>query len=128
MNTTANTASGDPSFLLVHGAWHQATCWAPLQSALTASGWRSDVVDLPSAGPQSTPAAGMYDDADAVSARLRRQDGPVVVVAHSYGELPVTQAVAAHPHVTHLVYLSAYLPTEGDSLTTIHAPDSPAPV
>ncbi|MEW1776908.1 alpha/beta fold hydrolase [Streptomyces sp. NPDC086777] len=60
------------TFLLVHGAWHQSSCWAPLQAALAENGWRSGTVDLPSSGDQSTPNAGMYDDAVAIEEALQR--------------------------------------------------------
>ncbi|MER5907619.1 alpha/beta hydrolase [Streptomyces mirabilis] len=53
-------------------------------------------------------------------ARLRHMEGPVVVVAHSYGGLPVTEVVGDHPNVARLVYLAAYMPTEGESASSIH--------
>ncbi|WP_037782973.1 alpha/beta hydrolase [Streptomyces sp. HGB0020] len=109
-----------PTFLLVHGAWHQSSCWAPLQAALAENGWRSDTVDLPSSGDQSTPNAGMYDDAVAIEEALQRVEGPTVIVAHSYGGIPVTQAAVGHPEISHLVYLAAYMPAEGESMYDIH--------
>ncbi len=114
------TAAVRPSFLLVHGAWHRPTCWAALQGALAAGGWQSRTVDLPSAGSQRTPAAGMHDDAEEIAAQLRQMQGPVVVVAHSYGGFPATQAATDHADVAHLVYLAAYMPAEGESLAGIH--------
>ncbi|CAM5484533.1 MULTISPECIES: alpha/beta hydrolase [Streptomyces] len=117
-----------PSFLLVHGAWHRPACWKPLQDALAVEGLRSHTVALPSSGPQGTPAAGVYDDAEAISARLREIDGPVVVVGHSYGGIPVTEAAAAHPGVVHLVYLAAYMPAEGESLGSLHGREPSKPV
>ncbi|MEV0277397.1 alpha/beta hydrolase [Streptomyces sp. NPDC050610] len=115
-----SAAEPRPTFLLVHGAWHRPTCWAPLQDALTADGWESRTVTLPSAGPQGTPSAGMYADAEEVSAQLRRIPGPVVVVGHSYGGFPVTQAAAGHPNVARIVYLAAYVPEEGESIRGMH--------
>ncbi|MFB7652485.1 MULTISPECIES: alpha/beta hydrolase [unclassified Streptomyces] len=106
-----------PSFLLVHGAWHQSGCWTRLQAALTADGFHSRTVDLPSAGP--APSAGMYDDAEEIAAHLEQTEGPVIVVAHSYGGFPATQT-AARPSLAHLVYLAAYMPAEGDSVGSIH--------
>lgn len=116
---TSPTPTPRPSFLLVHGAWHRSGSWDLVREALSADGWTVRTVDLPSAGPQRTPAAGMYDDADAITAHLRRAEGPVIVVGHSYGGLPLTQA-AAGPPAAHLVYLAAYLPEEGESLLSIH--------
>ncbi|MFH8348852.1 alpha/beta hydrolase [Streptomyces sp. NPDC018045] len=117
------SSAARPSFLLVHGAWHRSTCWTGLQDALTAEGLRSYTVDLPSAGPQGTPTAGVYDDAEAISARLREIDGPVIVVGHSYGGVPVTEA-ADQASVAHLVYLAAYMPAEGQSLGSLHGRDA----
>jgi pimeloyl-ACP methyl ester carboxylesterase len=115
------SASADrPTFLLVHGAWHQSQCWEPLQKELAASGWKSQAIDLPSAGEQREPSAGMYDDAEYIAARLERMEGPVVVVAHSYGGLPVTEAIGGHPNVAAVVYVAAYMPAEGESAASIH--------
>ncbi|UNO43503.1 alpha/beta hydrolase [Streptomyces sp. MST-110588] len=125
--TTTSVTATRPTFLLVPGAWHRPTCWAALQEALTADGRHSRTVALRSAGPQSTPTAGMYDDAEEIAAHLRRIEGPVVVVAHSYGGLPATQAVTGDSNVTHLVYLAAYMPMEGESLGAVHGQDGPAP-
>jgi pimeloyl-ACP methyl ester carboxylesterase len=114
------TPGSHPTFLLVHGAYHRSTCWAPLREKLTASGWQSDAIDLPSAGEQRVPSAGLYDDTEVIAAHLRGMKGPVVVVGHSYGGLPVSQLSEDHPDVVRLVYLAAYLPTEGDSAAGIH--------
>ena len=57
--------------------------------------------------------------------------GPVVVVAHSYAGIPVTQATADSPNVVHLVYIASYLPEVGEGMLPIHgapAPDSLAGV
>ncbi|MDX3076181.1 alpha/beta fold hydrolase [Streptomyces sp. MI02-7b] len=113
MTTTDNST---PTILLVHGAWHGAWCWEALVPELTALGWRVATVDLPSASADPADNAGMYDDARAVRERLAALDGPVTVLAHSYGGLPVTEAVAQAPHVSRLVYLAAFLLDEGVSL------------
>ncbi|MEU8709434.1 alpha/beta hydrolase [Streptomyces sp. NPDC048565] len=106
-----------PSFLLVHGAWHHSECWTDLQDALAADGHRSRTVDLPSAG--RAPSAGMHDDAEEIATHLEQMEGPVIVVAHSYGGFPVTQT-PARPSLARLVYLAAYMPAEGDSVGSIH--------
>ncbi|MGV9454453.1 alpha/beta fold hydrolase [Streptomyces sp. NPDC003635] len=105
-----------PVILLVHGAWHGSWCWELLAPELTSLGWRVETVDLPSASADPRNTAGMYDDARVVRAKLAGLDGPVTVLAHSYGGLPVTEAGAA-PHVSRLVYLSAFQLDEGDSLS-----------
>ncbi|WP_406177321.1 alpha/beta fold hydrolase [Streptomyces sp. NBC_00996] len=127
-----------PAILLVHGAWHGAWCWEKLVPELTALGWRVATVDLPSASADPDNTAGMYDDALAVRACLDGIEGPVTVLAHSYGGLPATEAAVGVPKVSRLVYLSAFQLEEGDSLAgqsggqlpsgdsgTLPAPDDP---
>ncbi|MFF2102293.1 alpha/beta fold hydrolase [Streptomyces sp. NPDC058202] len=130
---------GKPTILLVHGAWHGAWCWDKLVPELTAQGWHAITIDLPSASADAGSNAGMYDDARAIRERLDSIDGPVTVLAHSYGGLPATEAAAQAPNVSHLVYLSAFQLNQGDSLAsqsagqlpsgdagTLPVPDSPA--
>ncbi|WP_409467469.1 alpha/beta fold hydrolase [Streptomyces sp. HC307] len=113
-----------PTLLLVHGAWHGGWCWEKLASVLHADGWRTRAVDLPSAGGR----AGVQDDAQVVLGELERIEGPVVVVAHSYGGIPVSQAVAQAGNVSQIVYLAAYQLDVGESLLGFHgAPVSPGP-
>jgi pimeloyl-ACP methyl ester carboxylesterase len=100
-----------PTLLLVHGAWHGSWCWNPLRTLLEAGGWRVDTVDLPSVAPQDAPRHGMHDDAQAIRDAIT---GPTVVIAHSYGGIPATQA--ATPEVQHLIYVAAFMPDVGDSL------------
>jgi pimeloyl-ACP methyl ester carboxylesterase len=107
-----------PNVLLVHGAWHGAWCWDKLVPELVAEGWEVSTVDLPSATADTTTNAGMYDDARAIRDRLERIDGPVVIVAHSYGGLPATEAAAGASNVTRIIYLSAFLLDAGASLAS----------
>jgi pimeloyl-ACP methyl ester carboxylesterase len=113
-----------PTLLLVHGAWHGAWCWEKLRSVLEADGWRTRAIDLPSAGGR----ADMHDDAQAVLGELKRIDGPVVVVAHSYGGVPVSQAAAEAGNVSHIVYLAALqLDVDESLLGFVGAPVPPEP-
>ncbi|MFD4644405.1 alpha/beta fold hydrolase [Lentzea sp. NPDC058436] len=100
-----------PALLLVHGAWHGSWCWTPLRTHLEANGWRVGTVDLPSAAPHNAAEHGMHDDADTIRSAI---NGPTMIVAHSYGGIPATQA--ATPEVEHIVYVAAFLPEAGDSL------------
>ncbi|MBV2156726.1 alpha/beta fold hydrolase [Kitasatospora sp. SUK 42] len=118
-----NVDTDRPDFLLVHGAWHGAWCWDRVRAALDADGWRSHAVDLPSANPPAghrngARPAGMLDDADAIRDSLRRIDGPVVVVAHSYGGVPTTEAIADAPNVARAVYLAGFQLDAGESMFT----------
>ncbi|MFI6360049.1 alpha/beta hydrolase [Streptomyces sp. NPDC050743] len=108
--------NNQPAILLVHGAWHGAWCWEKLAPELTALGWRVATVDLPSASADPENTAGMYDDARVIHERLAGIDGPVTVLAHSYGGLPATEAATSTANVSRLLYLSVFQLDEGDSL------------
>jgi pimeloyl-ACP methyl ester carboxylesterase len=102
------------TLLLVHGAWHGSWCWEPLRNALDGVPVRT--VDLPSVGSDPAALGGLDDDARAVRAALAGIEGPVVVLGHSYGGIPVTEAATADLGVAHLVYLCAFLLDVGESL------------
>jgi pimeloyl-ACP methyl ester carboxylesterase len=101
-----------PTLLLVHGAWHGSWFWEPLRAEL--GEYEVRTVDLPSCTGGPNEVGGLEDDAEAVRAALAQIEGPVVVVAHSYGGLPVSEA--ADSSVTHLVYLCAFMLDAGESL------------
>lgn len=106
----------DPvTVVLVHGAWHGAWAWDEVAGRLGADGTPVVALDLPSV------AAGgdMYDDARAVGEAIAAADGETVVVAHSYGGVAVTDGAAGAQGVRHLLYLTAFMLDEGESLATI---------
>ena len=105
-----------PTLLLVHGAWHGSWFWEPLISELGEFDVRT--VDLPSCTGGPDELGGLEDDAATVRAAIAAIDGPVVVVAHSYGGLPVSEGVSGSDggQVTHLVYLCAFMLDAGESL------------
>jgi len=104
-----------PVLLLVPGAWHGAWVWEKVQPALTARGWVVQTMDLPSNADRGRPRCGLYDDAAAVRQRIQGIEGPAVVVAHSYGAVPVTQGAANLPNVRHLVYVCGFMLDVGES-------------
>jgi pimeloyl-ACP methyl ester carboxylesterase len=105
-----------PTLVLVHGAWHGPWCWQPLVDELP----DVDVVTvaLPSSGPDPQSLGDLTADADAVRTALAGVEGPVVLVGHSYGGIPVTEAASADLGVAHLVYLCAFQLDVGDSLVS----------
>ena len=111
------------TFVLVHGAWHRPSTFDLLRAQLDALGHASVAVNLPTAGPD--PHGGLADDAATVRAAIEAIDGPVVVLAHSYGGIPATQAAAGLPNVQQLIYLAAYVPDIGESMFTIHGIPDP---
>lgn len=105
------TAQNRPRIILVHGAWVGPWEFAPLVEILLERGWEVDALDLPSTGTTES----MFQDAAAISAAIDRAGGPVVLVAHSYGGVPVTQA-GDHPAVERIVYVAAFALDAGESV------------
>ncbi|MGS2642464.1 alpha/beta fold hydrolase [Streptosporangium sp. LJ11] len=108
--------------MLVHGAWHRPACWAKLEPELHALGYDTRSPALRSSGEH--PTAGMHEDAAVLAEELTSIEGPVVLLGHSYGGIPVTEAAAGAGNVVRLIYLAAYMPDKGQSMYTLHgAPD-----
>ena len=101
------------TIVLVHGAWHGPWCWQLLVPHLEAQGLSVRCADLPSAGEAP---AGLAQDAEHVSALLRRLSGPVVLCGHSYGGMVISAADTGSTSVRQLVYVCGYMPAAGESL------------
>ena len=108
--------SETPAILLVHGAWHGAWCWEAVIPLLEAKGRTVHAIDLPTVHAPNKADLGLADDARAVRDAVDAIDGPVVVVAHSYGGVPVTQGLVGAANVVHLVYIAAFVLDAGESL------------
>lgn len=107
-----------PVVVLVHGAWHDPWHWHEVASELRARGRQVETVDLPSCRPER---GDLYDDSAAIRAALDRHTD-ALLVAHSYGGIPATDAAAGHPAVRRIVYLSAYMADIGESLGGFEPP------
>ena len=94
-----------PTIVLVHGAWADASSWTGVIRLLHAAG--HDVVALPNTlrGPKA--------DAAIVRNYIDTVDGPVLLVAHSYGGFVITNAATGAQNVKGLVYVDAFIPDEG---------------
>jgi pimeloyl-ACP methyl ester carboxylesterase len=120
------------TFVLVHGAWHGAWCWERLVPELEQRGHSAVTLDLPSHGSDTAPAEGvtLTDYVDRVSEVLEMQTEPVVLVGHSMGGMVITGAAERVPErIRALVYLTAFLPGDGDSLLALEEgnPNSAVP-
>jgi pimeloyl-ACP methyl ester carboxylesterase len=105
-----------PVVVLVHGAWFGPWAWQAVIERLTGEGIRTVAVDLPSKGVETALLGDLHDDAEAVRAAVDAAGGPALIVAHSYGGLPVSEGVADCANAAHLIYLTAFMLEEGQSL------------
>jgi pimeloyl-ACP methyl ester carboxylesterase len=100
------------TFVLVHGAWHGAWCWAEVVPVLRARGHAAIAVDLPAGDPQ----AGCAAYAKVVGEDIDGLGEDVVLVGHSLGGLTIPLVAAGRP-VRRLVFLCALIPQPGASLS-----------
>jgi pimeloyl-ACP methyl ester carboxylesterase len=96
--------------VLVHGAYADGSCWAEVIARLQAAG-------LNATGVQN-PLNSLAEDCDYTRRILDLQDGPTVLVAHSYGGEVITQA-GVHPKVSALVYIAARAPDADEDYTAL---------
>jgi pimeloyl-ACP methyl ester carboxylesterase len=101
------------NIVLVHGAFADATSWSKVIPLLEADGYHVAAVQ--------NPLTSLGDDVAATSRLIDLQDGPVLLVAHSWGGTVITQA-GVHPKVVGLVYVSAYAPDVGQSANDASSP------
>jgi pimeloyl-ACP methyl ester carboxylesterase len=103
-----------PSVLLVPGAWHKPDHWHLLVDELSDIDVRT--VTLTSTGDDPAALGDMYADADVIARAVAAIDGPVVVVAHSYGGVPATQALSDAENVRRIIYLASFQLDSGEAL------------
>jgi pimeloyl-ACP methyl ester carboxylesterase len=102
----AQTPEGVRNIVLVHGAWADGSGWKGVYDLLTAQGYDVSIVQ--------NPLTSLADDVAATDRVLARQEGPVILVGHSYGGAVITEA-GDDPDVVGLVYVTAFLPDAGES-------------
>lgn len=104
--------------VLIHGAAHGAWCWERIVPLLEARGFNVDAVDLPGLGDDQTPAEHVTFDAYVrrVLEAVRARPEPVLLVGHSMGGGPISQAAEnAAEQIEKLLYLTAVLPQNGET-------------
>lgn len=107
--------------VLVHGAFGRAACWDRVVPGLSAAGHSVEAIDLPGQGDDATPVEEITLDRYAQRVCDVLSEGPpAVLVGHSMGGMVITQAAARCPgQVIRLVYVTAFLPSDGQSLIDI---------
>jgi pimeloyl-ACP methyl ester carboxylesterase len=104
--------------VLVHGAFADGSGWRGVYDILTARGYRVSIVQ--------NPLTSLADDVAATHRILDRQDGPTILVGHSYGGTVITEA-GVNPKVAGLVYVSAFAPDVGETTGSQLAQIPPPP-
>ncbi|MGD0471132.1 MAG: alpha/beta hydrolase [Terriglobales bacterium] len=92
--------------VLVHGAWADGSGWRGVYDILTKDGYNVSIVQ--------EPETSFKDDVEATRRVIAQQDGPCILVAHSYGGAVATEA-GNDPSVVSLVYVAAHMPDAGES-------------
>ena len=94
------------NIVLVHGAWADGSGWKGVHVILVKDGYNVSIV--------REPETSFKEDVAATKRVLAQQDGPCILVAHSYGGAVITQA-GTDPSVVGLVYIAAHMPDAGEN-------------
>ena len=114
------SAAAQPTIVLVHGGFVDGSGWQGVYNILRKDGYAVRVVQ--------NPTTSLADDVAATRRVVDAQEGPVVLVGHSYGGVVVTEA-GNNPKVAGLVYIAAFAPDKGESVSSlIKDPPPGAPV
>jgi pimeloyl-ACP methyl ester carboxylesterase len=107
-NSSVAQTSGTPikNIVLVHGAWADGSGWEGVYDILVKDGYNVSIVQ--------EPETSFQEDVAATKRILALQDGPCILVAHSYGGSVITEA-GTDPSVVGLVYIAAHMPDAGES-------------
>jgi pimeloyl-ACP methyl ester carboxylesterase len=106
------------NIVLVHGAWADGSSWSKVIPILDAKGFHVVCVQ--------NPLTSLADDVAATNRTIDAQDGPVLLVGHSYGGAVITEA-GNNPKVVGLVYVAAFAPDAGESSGSLAKPYGPTP-
>jgi pimeloyl-ACP methyl ester carboxylesterase len=117
---SATAAKALTSVVLVHGGFVDGSGWEDVYKALRKDGYPVSIVQ--------NSTVSLADDVAATQRVLDAQEGPVILVGHSYGGVVITEA-GNHPKVAGLVYIAAFAPDAGESVgSLIKDPPPGAPV
>ena len=113
-----SSSKGIKNVVLVHGAFADGSSWAKVIPLLQAKGYNVIAVQ--------NPLTSLEDDVAATKRAIALMNGPVLLVAHSYGGVVITEA-GNDPKVAGLVYVDALIPNDGQSVTDVIQPYPPSP-
>jgi pimeloyl-ACP methyl ester carboxylesterase len=115
----AQSPQGVRNIVIVHGAWADGSSWSKVIPLLQARGLHVVAVQ--------NPLTSLADDVAVTKRAIALQDGPVLLVGHSYGGVVITEA-GNDRKVVGLVYVAALVPSDGESVASISKPYPPAPL
>ncbi len=113
--------SAEKTIVLVHGGFVDGSGWEGVYRILKKDGYHVAIVQ--------NPTLSLADDVAVTKRIIHAQDGPVILVGHSYGGAVITEA-GNDPQVERLVYIAAFAPDTGESVSTLIAnppPGAPVP-
>lgn len=102
-NTSAQPVK---NIILVHGAFADGSGWKSVYQILSKKGYHVTIVQ--------NPLTSLKDDVTATNSVIDQQDGPAILVGHSWGGTVITEA-GVNPKVAGLVYVAAFVPDQGES-------------
>jgi pimeloyl-ACP methyl ester carboxylesterase len=108
-----------PTVVLVHGAWADSSGWRDVGERLEKKGYR---VLAP-----ANPLRSLAGDSAYLASFLAQEQGPFVLVGHSYGGAVITNAGADNPNVKALVYVNGFAPDVGEDILHLGGADSRIP-
>ncbi len=106
------------NIVIVHGAFADASGWEAVFNILKNDGYNVTLVQ--------NPLTSLEDDVAVTERALEKQDGPVVLIGHSWGGSVITQA-GVSDKVAVLVYVAAFVPEIGESTLVLATSEAPAP-
>ena len=118
---SAGAVAGVKNVVLVHGGFVDGSGWEGVYKALKKDGYMVSIVQ--------NPTTSLADDVAVTKRALATQSGPVILVGHSYGGAVITEA-GSDPKVVGLVYVAAFAPDKGESVSTLiknPVPGAPVP-
>jgi len=102
-----------PNIILVHGAWADGSSWSKVIPVLKEAGYNVVAVQ--------NSLTSLPDDAETTRRLAEAQEGPTILVGHSYGGAVITEVAHQCPSVTGLVYIAGFAPDAGESLASLSA-------
>jgi len=110
---------GVKNVVLVHGAWADGSSWSKVIPILKQNGLHAVAVQ--------NPLSSIADDVASTNRLVNSQDGPVLLVGHSYGGAVITEA-GNNPKVAGMVYVAAFAPEVGETLGGMAQQFPPTPI